>query len=88
MKLSLTLLSVLQNQSGVSAESSGEGSEDKYEIESCFSAIAKNSFLGDVKSLNNVCVEIQEAINSGPLNANGGSAQVSGKYFGFEELGP
>ena len=80
MKLSLTLLSVLQNQSGVSAESSGEGSEDKYEIESCFSAIAQNSFLQGVGSLNNLCVEIQAAIAQNQINTDGGSIAVSGKY--------
>lgn len=86
MKLSLTLLSVLQNQSGVSAESSGEGSEDKFEIEACFSVIAKNSYLGGVKSLNNLCTEIKTAILSDPLSADGASAEVSGKYLNFKGL--
>ena len=78
MKLSLALLSVLQNRSGVSAESSGEGSEDLYEIESCFSVIAKNSDLLSVKSLGDLCVGINDSFSAGT-----GTVDVTGNYFIF-----
>lgn len=55
MKLSLSLLSILQNPSVVSAD---EGGEDAYEISACFTTYVRNSHLKNVTSLDSLCTDI------------------------------
>lgn len=75
MKLSLALLSILQNPTAGSG--SGEGSEDFYEIESCFTVYMPKSKLSGISSIGGFC----SAVNSGYDSVLSGSS-VNKVYAG------
>ena len=83
MKLSLALLSILQNPTAGSG--SGEGSEDFYEIESCFSVYMSKSLLSGFSSIGDFCGNVSNGYDS-VLAGSSVNKVYAGKFKSIQKL--